>query len=72
VQFALLASLTLLIGTLGRGALGQMIEQRGYYYVFILTTLIGGVAVVLCVIEWARQARSGRADNAPPPEPELV
>lgn len=71
VQFALLASLTLLIGTLGRGALGQMIEQRGYYYVFILTTLIGGIAVALCVIESVRQARSGRAENAPPPDPEI-
>ena len=28
VQYALLASLTLLIGTIGRGALGQMIEDR--------------------------------------------
>jgi len=50
VQYALLASLTLLVGTLGRGALGQMIEDRGYYYVFIFTTLIGGVAVMLCVM----------------------
>jgi MFS transporter, PAT family, beta-lactamase induction signal transducer AmpG len=69
VQFALLASLTLLIGTLGRGALGQMIEERDYY-VFVLTTLIGGIAVVLCGVEWLRQARSGGAGNAPPPEPE--
>ena len=60
VQFALLASLTLLIGTLGRGALGQMIETRGYYYVFIFTALIGVVAVVLCVLEWIREARAGR------------
>lgn len=60
VQYALLASLTLLVGTLGRGALGQMIEERGYYYVFILTTLIGGVAVVLCLAEWWRVTRLGR------------
>jgi PAT family beta-lactamase induction signal transducer AmpG len=71
VQFALLASLTLLIGTLGRGALGQMIEERGYYYVFVLTTLIGGIAVVLCLVEWVRQSRSGGAGNASPPEPEI-
>ncbi|BDI61403.1 AmpG family muropeptide MFS transporter [Qipengyuania nanhaisediminis] len=70
VQYALLSSLTLLVGTLGRPALGQMIEERGYYDVFILTTLIGLFAVVLCIIEWVRIARSGRADNAPPPEPE--
>jgi PAT family beta-lactamase induction signal transducer AmpG len=70
VQYALLSSLTLLVGTLGRPALGQMIEERGYYDVFILTTLIGLFAVLLCLIEWARIARSGRAENAPPPQPE--
>ena len=72
VQFALLSSLTLLIGTLGRGALGQMIEERGYYYVFVLTTLIGGIAVVLCIAEWVRQARSRQAEHAVPPQPEPV
>jgi PAT family beta-lactamase induction signal transducer AmpG len=71
VQYALLSSLTMLVGTLGRPALGQMIEEQGYYDVFLLTTAIGGFAVVLCLIEWARQARSGRAENAPPPEPEI-
>lgn len=70
VQYALLSSLTLLVGTLGRPALGQMIEERGYYDVFIFTTLIGFFAVALCLVEWVRQARSGRAENAPPPEPE--
>jgi len=72
VQYALLSSLTMLVGTLGRPALGQMIEERGYHDVFILTTAIGLFAVALCVIEWVRQARSGRPENAPPPEPELV
>ncbi|WP_284125790.1 AmpG family muropeptide MFS transporter [Parerythrobacter aestuarii] len=68
VQYALLSSLTLLVGTLGRGALGQMIEERGYYDVFILTTLIGMFAVVLCVIEWIRQARLGKAAGVVAPE----
>ncbi len=72
VQYALLSSLTLLVGTLGRPALGQMIEERGYYDVFIFTTLIGLFAVVLCLIEWLRQSRLGAVENAPPPEPELV
>lgn len=63
VQYALLSSLTLLIGTLGRGALGQMIEERGYFDVFVLTTLIGMFAVVLCVIEWIRQARSTKVSD---------
>jgi PAT family beta-lactamase induction signal transducer AmpG len=68
VQYALLASLTLLVGTLGRGALGQMIEQRGYYFVFVFTTLIGAVAVLLCVLEWIREARAGRASGVVAPE----
>lgn len=72
VQFALLASLTLLIGTLGRGALGQMIEDRGYYFVFIFTALIGVVAVVLCALEWWRQARSGAASGVVQPDPALA
>ena len=69
VQFALLASLTLLIGTLGRGALGEMIEDRGYYFVFIFTALIGVVAVVLCAMEWAREARAGRNSGVVQPDP---
>mgnify|MGYP001447855294 CR=1 FL=1 len=63
VQYALLASLTMLIGTLGRPWLGAMIETDGYYSVFILTFWLGGVAVALSVIEWVRQARL-------PPAPE--
>ena len=63
VQYALLSSLTLLIGTLGRGALGQMLEERGYFDVFVLTTLIGMFAVVLCIVEWVRQARLARASD---------
>ncbi|MEP4059200.1 MFS transporter, partial [Parasphingorhabdus sp.] len=59
VQYALLSSLTLLVGTLGRGALGQMIEEQGYFQIFILTTLMGGVAVILCIVEWIRISRLG-------------
>ncbi|OCC23061.1 MFS transporter [Croceicoccus estronivorus] len=61
VQYALLSSLTFLVGTLGRGALGKMIETRGYYDVFILTTVIGFIAVALCLAEWWRIRRLGRA-----------
>ena len=68
VQYALLSSLTLLVGTLGRGALGEMIEDRGYFDVFVLTTLIGFVAVALCLAEWYRQARFGRAAGVVTPE----
>jgi PAT family beta-lactamase induction signal transducer AmpG len=57
VQYALLASLTMLIGTLGRPWLGAMIETQGYYNVFILTFWLGGIAVALSAFEWYRQSR---------------
>lgn len=71
VQYALLSSLTLLVGTLGRGALGEMIEGQGYFDVFVLTTLIGLIAVVLCLAEWFRQSRvkSKAGGAAPTPQP---
>jgi PAT family beta-lactamase induction signal transducer AmpG len=72
VQYALLSSLTLLIGTLGRGALGQMIEEQGYYNMFIFVTLIGIVAVVLCVFEWIRERRYGHAAGVVAPDPAVV
>ncbi len=59
VQYALLASLTMLIGTLGRPWLGEIIEARGFYPVFVITFWLGGIAVVLSLIEWWRQSRTG-------------
>ena len=70
VQYALLSSLTLLVGTLGRGALGEMIEDQGYFDVFVLTTLIGLVAVVLCLAEWYRQSKMGTDDVEAKPRAE--
>jgi PAT family beta-lactamase induction signal transducer AmpG len=58
VQYALLASLTMLIGTLGRAPLGAMVETDGYAAVFTLTAWLGGVAVALTALEWLRTARS--------------
>jgi MFS transporter, PAT family, beta-lactamase induction signal transducer AmpG len=55
VQYALLSSLTFLVGSLGRGALGEMIEKDGYTHVFIITAAIGGIAVLLSILEWIRQ-----------------
>lgn len=57
VQYALLASLTMLVGTLGRPWLGGLIETQGYYSVFIITFWLGGVAVVLAAVEWLRLSR---------------
>lgn len=55
VQYALLGSLTMLIGTLGRPWLGEIIEAQGYYTVFIITFWLGMVAVALSVLETIRQ-----------------
>ncbi|MDY7098584.1 MAG: MFS transporter [Pseudomonadota bacterium] len=68
VQYALLSSLTMLIGNLGRGALGEMIEDRGYFDVFILTTFVGFFAVALCAAEWVRQSRAGANAGVMAPE----
>ena len=59
VQYALLSSLTFLVGSLGRGALGEQIEQVGYAPVFVFTAAIGGVAVVFSLLEWWRQSHYG-------------
>lgn len=69
VQYALLSSLTFLVGTLGRGALGEMIERQGYYPVFLFTAGLGVVAVVLCLFEWLRQSRT---DSLAASKPELA
>ena len=54
VQYALLSSLTFLVGSLGRAAIGERIEQVGYGPVFWLTAAIGLVAVFFVMLEWAR------------------
>jgi PAT family beta-lactamase induction signal transducer AmpG len=54
VQYALLSSLTFLIGSLGRGALGEYIETDGYPAMFWLAAGIGLIAVVFCVLEYLR------------------
>ncbi len=69
VQYALLSSLTFLIGSLGRAAIGERIEQVGYAPVFLLTAGIGLIAVVFVVMEWARTAWADRNKKAPGPVP---
>jgi len=63
VQFAVLNSLALLIGTLGRGALGELIERQGYAAMFVIAALLGVVAVVFCALEWVRQTVERRRLN---------
>jgi PAT family beta-lactamase induction signal transducer AmpG len=61
VQYALLSSLTFLVGSLGRGALGEAIEVHGYAPVFRFTAALGLVAVGFCLLEWMRERRSSRS-----------
>ena len=68
VQYALLASLSFLLGSLGRGALGELIELRGFAFVFYLTAAMGLVAVVASILEWIRQSRVGAPDAIKPAE----
>ena len=65
VQYALLSSLTFLVGSLGRAALGERIDAGGYAPVFFFTAALGLVAVTLCLAEWVRTAAVERARQAP-------
>ena len=60
VQYALLSSLTFLVGSLGRAAVGEAIDQIGYAPVFRFTALIGLVAVGFVILEWIRTAVAER------------
>ena len=65
VQYALLSSLTVLVGSLGRAALGESIDAGGYAPVFYVTAAVGLIAVVLTILEWIRQARQARVSPEP-------
>ncbi len=67
VQYALLSSLTFLVGSLGRGAIGEYIETAGYSAMFLFAAALGLVAVVLCGIEWARAGFRRGGDLVPAP-----
>ncbi|HWI85097.1 MAG TPA: MFS transporter [Sphingomonas sp.] len=57
VQYALLSSLTLLIGALGRAAFGEGIETYGYATMFRFAAAIGMLGIGFVVLEWVRVAR---------------
>lgn len=69
VQYALLSSLTFLIGSLGRGIAGEAFDLYGYATVFRYAALAGGLAVVFVLLEWARVARASRQVPHHPPTP---
>ena len=64
VQYALLSSLTFLVGSLGRAAIGEAIDRIGYAPVFRFTALIGLIAVAFVVVEWLRVAWKERRETA--------
>lgn len=69
VQYALLSSLTFLIGSLGRAAIGEAIDNIGYAPVFRFTALIGLLAIGFVALEWGRTAWVGRKAVADGPVP---
>ena len=60
IQYALLSSLTFLVGTLGRGVVGEAFDRYGYAPVFRVTALAGVVSVGFVLLEWLRVTRSER------------
>jgi PAT family beta-lactamase induction signal transducer AmpG len=68
VQYALLSSLTFLIGSLGRAAIGEAIDDIGYAPVFRFTAAIGLIAVAFVILEWMRVAwKERRVAGGPVP-----
>ncbi len=57
VQYALLSSLTFLIGSLGRGVAGQAFDKFGYAVVFRYTAAVGLLAIFFVLLEWWRASR---------------
>jgi PAT family beta-lactamase induction signal transducer AmpG len=68
IQYALLASLLSLVGTLGRGAVGEAFDMYGYAPVFRWTAATALVSTVFVLLEWARvtaQERRAAAEQVP-------
>jgi PAT family beta-lactamase induction signal transducer AmpG len=67
VQYALLSSLTFLVGSLGRGVAGEAFDKFGYALVFRWTAAAGLLAVFFVLLEWARVAAQERRTAAEEP-----
>jgi PAT family beta-lactamase induction signal transducer AmpG len=69
VQYALLSSLTFLVGSLGRGVAGESFDKFGYAVVFRWTAGAGLLAVLFVLLEWARvAAQERRAERGTAPK----
>jgi PAT family beta-lactamase induction signal transducer AmpG len=75
IQYALLSSLLSLVGTLGRGAVGEAFDLYGYAPVFRWTAATALVSTVFVLLEWMRvsaQERKGKVDADTPPTVETA
>jgi PAT family beta-lactamase induction signal transducer AmpG len=71
IQYALLGSLLSLVGTLGRGAVGEAFDMYGYAPVFRWTAATALVSTIFVLLEWARVTAQERralaaAEQVPP------
>jgi PAT family beta-lactamase induction signal transducer AmpG len=64
VQYALLSSLTFLVGSLGRGIAGEAFDIYGYATVFRWTAAAGAFAILFVLLEWMRVTAEGRRAQA--------
>lgn len=69
VQYALLSSLTFLIGSLGRGVAGEGFDTYGYATVFRWTAAAGAFAILFVLLEWMRVTAENRRAA---PDPSLT
>ncbi|MGI4732858.1 MAG: AmpG family muropeptide MFS transporter [Janthinobacterium lividum] len=58
VQYALLSSLTFLIGSLGKSVAGEAIDAHGYATVFRWVAVAGLPAIGFVLVEWLRASRT--------------
>ena len=64
IQYALLSSLLSLVGTLGRGAVGEAFDHYSYAPVFRWTAATAVVSVLFVLLEWWRASRAERREAA--------
>jgi PAT family beta-lactamase induction signal transducer AmpG len=75
IQYALLSSLLSLVGTLGRGAVGEAFDLYGYAPVFRWTAATALISTLFVLLEWMRvsaQERRARVEADTPPTVEAA
>jgi PAT family beta-lactamase induction signal transducer AmpG len=64
IQYALLGSLLSLVGTLGRGAVGEAFDTYGYAPVFRWTAATAVISTLFVLLEWLRANRAEKRELA--------